>query len=203
MITIGVMPMPADFKYLDVLMKGRPVHRKADAFSARHPNMEIGKRAKIFAPFDALRGFNAAILAKNDVYEFRRELGEEEQAELSRRLGILRELTLNGRLARGNRVTVTVTFFVPCTDRDSDAYGFRGQYRSVSGLCRKADPDVTRTLLLDEVRIRTEDILRIEAAGDIFKSAENVRALPSAAPAAPHERPHDSPQRRSSGPRIR
>ena len=65
MVAIGVMPMPADFKYLDVLMKGRPIHRKTDVFYARHPNMDVGKRAKIFAPFDALRGFSAAIMAES------------------------------------------------------------------------------------------------------------------------------------------
>lgn len=174
MVAIGVMPMPANFKYLDVLMKGRPVHRKMDAFYARHPNMDLGKRAKIFAPFDALRGFSTAILAKNDVYEFRREPDEEEMAELSRRLSILRDLTRNSRLARENRVEISVTYFVSCTDKDSDAYGFRGQYHTVTGICWNVDPDVTGTLLLDNTRIRMEDILQIESENRLFEREEPV-----------------------------
>jgi len=166
--TFGVIPVPADFKYWDVLMKGRPVHQKTDAFYARHPNMDVGKRAKIFAPFDALRGFSAAILAKNDVYEFRREPSEEEQAELDRCLRILRDLTRNSRLARENGVEVSVTYFVPCTDKDSDSYNFRGQYQTITGICRNVDPDVTHALSVDGERIRIDDILRIDTPADCF-----------------------------------
>lgn len=53
-----------DFRYRNVLLRGRPRHGKYDAFSIRHPSMDPGRRAKIFAPFDALRGFNAALIAK-------------------------------------------------------------------------------------------------------------------------------------------
>ena len=69
MASIGNIPIPPGFRYRHVLMKGKPLHRKTDAFLTRHPHMDIGKRAKIFAPFDALRGFNFAILMKNELYE--------------------------------------------------------------------------------------------------------------------------------------
>lgn len=58
---LGYMDMPADFPYKQVLQKGRPRHDGADPFRIRHPKMETGRRAKIFAPFDALRGFSDAI----------------------------------------------------------------------------------------------------------------------------------------------
>ena len=60
---LGTLPIPKDFKSLDVFLAGRPRHKKDDPFWSRHPNMDPGKRAKIFAPFDALRGFSAQILA--------------------------------------------------------------------------------------------------------------------------------------------
>lgn len=56
--------IPADFRYKHVLEKGKPEHEKTDPFRIRHPVMPVAKRAKIFAPFDALRGFNEAIKAK-------------------------------------------------------------------------------------------------------------------------------------------
>ena len=51
------------FRYQQAFDRGRPRHRDGDAFSQRHPAMDLGRRAKIFAPFDALRGFSAAIIA--------------------------------------------------------------------------------------------------------------------------------------------
>ncbi len=38
----------------------RPVH-EGDDFAIRHPKMPLDKRAKIFQPFDALRGFSAEL----------------------------------------------------------------------------------------------------------------------------------------------
>ena len=83
---IGDIPMPAGFRYREILLKGKPKHDKTDAFRIRHPSMDVGRRAKIFAPFDALRGFNEAVASKDVLYEHKRELNEEDQAELNRRL---------------------------------------------------------------------------------------------------------------------
>ena len=60
---IGYMKMPAGFRYMDVYLKGRPQHDKYDSFSIRHPAMDVTHRAKIFNPFDALKGFNEALEA--------------------------------------------------------------------------------------------------------------------------------------------
>ena len=62
MYAIGVMSMPAGFRYRETFLKGRPRHDRFDAFRIRHPSMDVGKRAKLFAPFDALRGFDFAIM---------------------------------------------------------------------------------------------------------------------------------------------
>ena len=111
MYAIGVMPMPAGFRYRDVFLKGRPQHDRFDNFRIRHPQMDVGKRAKIFAPFDALRGFNFAILMKNELYEDQLVLSSEDQEELDRRFNILHNLTYNSRMARANRVQVTATYY--------------------------------------------------------------------------------------------
>ena len=49
--------IPSSFRYRNVLEKGKPRHDADDLFSIRHPAMECAKRAKIFSPFDALKGF--------------------------------------------------------------------------------------------------------------------------------------------------
>ena len=47
----------SSFRYREVYEKGKPVHEKNDSFSVKHPPMELSRRAKIFSPFDALKGF--------------------------------------------------------------------------------------------------------------------------------------------------
>ncbi len=58
-----MLRMPADFRYREVYLKGRPQHAVPDAFSIKHPKMDVLRRAKIFAPFDALKGFDDALCA--------------------------------------------------------------------------------------------------------------------------------------------
>ena len=48
----------SSFRYRKVLEKGKPVHDKNDLFSIRHPAMDLSRRAKIFSPFDALKGYS-------------------------------------------------------------------------------------------------------------------------------------------------
>ena len=55
---IDTSAFPSSFRYGKVLAKGKPVHDKNDSFSVRHPAMDLTKRAKIFSPFDALKGFD-------------------------------------------------------------------------------------------------------------------------------------------------
>lgn len=161
MSDIGVIPMPSNFRYIETFRKGRPRHEKLDPFWQRHPNMDPLKRAKIFAPFDALRGFSAAVIAKNEIYEYRRELSDEELEELSHKLSLLQQLTANSQLARENQVQVTVTYFVPCADRDNEAYGYRGRHETISGTVWKVDPLITRTIQIDDRYIPIENVLQI------------------------------------------
>ena len=48
----------AEVKYAHAFERERPAHDVWDEFSYRHPKMKPVQRAKIFAPFDALRGFD-------------------------------------------------------------------------------------------------------------------------------------------------
>lgn len=77
MAEIGYMPMPAGFRHADVFLKGRPRHGTPgslstyDAFYRKHPPMAAERRARIFAPFDALRGFGEAIAGAQALHEDR------------------------------------------------------------------------------------------------------------------------------------
>ncbi len=188
MFLVGVMTMPADFQYRDVFLKGKPRHDRHDAFRIRHPQMDPRKRAKLFAPFDALRGFDFAILMKNELYTDKVSLSPEDQTELDRRFSILRSLTYNSRMARINRVQVTVTYYAACSDVNHEAFGSQGQYKTITGICRNVDAEVTKTILvgvaraprtqasraprtvMEEMRIPMEDILKIETPGKLFET---------------------------------
>ena len=85
MVNNNTPVLPPNFRYRHVLEKGKPVHDRSDRFFAKHPPMELAKRAKIFSPFDALKGFSSAVSAKNELYESRRDLNEEDLQELERR----------------------------------------------------------------------------------------------------------------------
>lgn len=158
---IGYMAMPVGFEYKDVFKKGRPVHKCFDPFRLKHPAMDTGHWAKIFAPFDALEGFDDAVAAKEVLYEFKRELGDDEKEELDRRLGILHRLTFNGRMARENQVPVTITYYIPCTDKDSFSYGYRGQYVKLTGICRKIGMNA---MTVGNTAIQLKDIVGIESS---------------------------------------
>ena len=150
------------FPYLQALFQQRPRHRK-DEFEFRHPPMEREKRAKIFAPYDALDGYSASVKKKNIEYVEKVYLDESQRTELNRRLVILHGLTRTARLAKQNHVIVTAAYYVPCTDQHSFACGVRGQYLTVTGLARKVDGDLTRTLLIDDTSISFDDLLSVEA----------------------------------------
>lgn len=169
MSAIGVMAMPTDFRYREVFLKGKPQHDRCDPFRIRHPRMNTGHRAKIFAPFDALKGFNEAVSAKEVLYENRIALSPEDAAELDRRLTILHNLTYNSRMARANRVQVSVTYYQPCLDPNHDDYGLRGQYHTITGICWNVDAEVNRTITIDRMKLPLDDVLRIDALDDVFQ----------------------------------
>ncbi len=58
---IGAMSMPPGFPHQDLCTRGRPRHHPLSRFRLRHPQMPCSRRAKIFAPFNALAGFSEMI----------------------------------------------------------------------------------------------------------------------------------------------
>ena len=158
--------VPVDFPYLNALLLGRPRHTMDD-FSFRHPQMEQSKRAKIFSPFDALDGYGESIEGKNTVYTDKIHLDESEREELNRRLTILHYLTYNSRMAKGNRIVVTVRYYVPCTDGYSFSCGIRGEYKEVSGVVWKVDME-NQKIIMDSGAVSFDDILSIAASDKGF-----------------------------------
>ena len=154
--------MPENFKYREVILKGKPRHSADDPFLIRHPKMDLARRAKLFAPFDALRGFSAAVIAKDERYEARKEMDAEILEDLNQKISLLCELTATKKLAHNNNVQVSVTYFETCSDTNSEAFETDGKYLTVTGICMHVDPDVSQTILVDETLISFKDIIRIE-----------------------------------------
>lgn len=142
MTTVGYMTMPIDFKYKKVHQMGRPRHEKYSDFWREHTPMDRQHRAKIFSPFDALKGYDEAIESKEVQYVERSvpvDLDEELQKP---RIGS----------------QVTISYFVPCTDVNNDAFDLGlGTYETITGTVRKID-SVSETLAIDDTVICFEDI---------------------------------------------
>ena len=170
MTTIGERQMPTGFKYKDTFLHGRPVHQKYDSFWRKHPPMDPRHRAKIFSPFDALDGFDEAIISKLVAYEKKSILSEEEKEILNRKLARLSALTYNSRVAKRNALKVTVRYFVPCMDHNSEWYGVGGRYEEISGIVMKVDAQVDHSIVIDEKAISFDDIVEIELPRGIEQS---------------------------------
>ena len=158
---IGMMAMPEGFRYKDVFLHGRPKHDKCSHFRIRHPEMPCSRRAKLFAPFDALKWFNERIAAKEVLYEQKRQLSETEKEELDRKLAILHRLTFNKKAAERNRALATVTFYSPCGDEENDAYRSEGIYRKITGIVTRVDPVLDKTITINGQTLAMEDLVEI------------------------------------------
>ena len=105
--------------------------------------MPPSRRAKQFAPFDALKGLKEAIAAKERRPEPRKELSEEMVTEINRTLSELR---------RGQQVTVVY-------------YGFVEQESlQLTGTVLKVDP-YWKLLQIDRVGINFDELYWIELVG--------------------------------------
>ena len=153
--------IPEVFRYKEVLRRGKPVHEKFDSFSIRHPSMPLEKRAKIFSPFDALKGYNEAISSKEVIYEYRRTLSDEEKLILDQKLCLLRQLTANSKTSRASSIPVEVTYFHLLEDPDTQ--GVKGSYLTDRGFLKKVDVFSRMLILNDDTRIPIDDIISISS----------------------------------------
>ena len=148
-----------DSTYTDIIHSRRPFH-DGDLFDRRHPKMTRLNRAKIFAPFAALSGFDDAVKSKQVPYVPRRIKDAEETWALNRALEALHGATRTGALARQNRVRARVEYFEICADPNHEAFGRDGLYRAVTGIVWKVDP-TGQALVIGDVTIPFSDIDRI------------------------------------------
>ena len=150
-------------RYGDIMIQGRPVH-DGDVFSRRHPKMARLNRAKIFAPFAALVGFDERVHRKEIAYVSKHELDPDEEWELNQRLADLQSLTANSRMVRTNMVKATIEYYEVCDDEENAAYRRKGLYKTITGVVLKVDqPEQTITVQSEKGKllIRFADIYRI------------------------------------------
>lgn len=128
----------------DILHEDRP--------ASTRPKMDLSNRAKIFAPFDALRGFNFAVMATEAEKALlpKVELSEDLQQELNRKLAQLR-----------TGETVTVCYFT----RERQVGDLElGYYHSVTGQVQGID-EYSSALILADCFIPITDIRDLQVEG--------------------------------------
>lgn len=135
-------------KYEDIIQKSRP--ESQDSLH-RHPRMPVTERAKIFAPFSALKGYDTEIAGRQARLSLipRPILSEERQEELSDKLR---------QLQKGMAVEIA------CFQEDTAHRPF-GVYAVLEGRVAGVDT-FQRTITVDNKRIRLDDLLDIAIRGD-------------------------------------
>ena len=156
---IGYLRDPVPFQYEQVLRKGKPYHND-DWFAAKHPHMEYGRRAKICAPFAALKGFEEEVQSKDIRYEKQRELDPDGLNDLNETLNLLHELTINGRAAKQNHVQAEVEYFELCEDSHHEVYHRMGIYHKLVGTVRWVDGSAQK-LRIDDTELPFQHLFRI------------------------------------------
>lgn len=130
--------------YKQYLCLPRPVSR-------RHP-MDVGRRAKQFAPFAALRGLDETIRKQEIIYEPKKELSDDQKQKLDMKLRMI---------SYGMRIQAT--YFAKKQDNQ-----IMGQYHTVTGKVEFFDPAIY--LRIDDTAIPIKDICNL--SGDVFEELE-------------------------------
>lgn len=130
--------------YADMIYLQRPVSRRI--------RMDIGHRAKQFAPFAALKGFEESVRKKEIIYETRKILSDEKKCEIDQKLRLL---------AYGMKIQIS--YF-----KESKEFPGKGQYQTINGMVDFFDPSVY--LRIGNTEIRIMDISDIR--GDIYDNLE-------------------------------
>ena len=127
--------------------------------SQNHPQMSMRDRAAQFSPFAALTGYEEAIGETGRLTEQRRELSEQEQAELNLRLNIL-------AVKLKDNPEIRIEYFVPDEQKSGGAYVI------ISGMVAKLSLSDRTIVMEDGSAIRIDDIAEI--TGAIFDEADSV-----------------------------
>ncbi len=139
----------ATHKYDDIIHMEYPL-KSTDMI--KHPRMKVEDRAKIFAPFAALKGHEEAIAAKQRIVVPRIELSEDSKEYLDLQLGRIEQ-----HLSKGQHPIVTVVYFIK--DKLKNEEG--GEYIRFTGMVAKLNRS-SRILQIVDKRMRLDDIYRIE-----------------------------------------
>lgn len=123
--------------YRDIVRLRRPL--------GHHVHMDIPHRAKQFAPFAALKGFEDCVYEKEILYVERADLSEDRKAELNFRLRMLQY-----------GMEITAAYFI------KDKEDGTGHYTFLTGKVTGIEPE--RFLKIGDVMIRLENLYDI--AGD-------------------------------------
>lgn len=130
--------------YKQYLYLPRPVSR-------RHP-MDVGRRAKQFAPFAALRGMDETIRQQEIIYEPKKELSDDQKQKLDMKLRMI---------SYGMRIQAT--YFAKKQDNQ-----IMGKYHTVTGKVEFFNPAIY--LRIDNTAIPIKDIC--DLSGDVFEELE-------------------------------
>lgn len=95
-------------------------------------------RAKQFMAFDALKGLMEALHKKEEQYIERKELSEDVQEQISRRLKTIET---------GERVKIT--------------YYNKGQYKEISGTVMEIDFENKKIILGNSIEVKFEDVYSV------------------------------------------
>jgi len=116
------------------------------------PPMSIHDRAAQFSPFAALVGYGDAVEETERLTDSRREMLEDEIAELNRQLAVLSD-----RLPE--RPKIRVTYFIP----DAKKYG--GRYASKVGNARTIDQYNNAIVFTDGETVAVKDMYSVVFIG--------------------------------------
>lgn len=137
--------------YSDIIHMERPVPLR--------PKMDLGNRAKIFSSFDALRGFDLALLTKQVEQELkiRITLMDDAQEQIDRKLHMIQP---------GTKVTITY-FHMEKMIGDLEV----GNYITETGEVEEIDQQ-EKTIILRTAYIPISDVIALE--GDLVTDGTEV-----------------------------
>lgn len=130
------------FAYADIINYHRPVSNRT--------RMSIGHRAKQFAPFAALKGYEESVKKKERIFFVRAELAEEQKEDLDQKLRIL-----------SYHDHISITYFQKATEMEADI----GTYQHISGNVDFIHKEEKR-MRVGDIELSFHDILELN--GDCF-----------------------------------
>ncbi|MDD5937209.1 MAG: hypothetical protein PUC65_16860 [Clostridiales bacterium] len=119
----------------------------------KHPKMAVEDRAKIFAPFAALKGHEEAIVARQKIVVQKIELSEESKEILDLQLAKIHQ-----KLEAGEHPIIRVVYF----QKDKMSADGSGEYIQFTGMVAKFNV-TSRLIQIVEKKLSLDDIYKIES----------------------------------------